>query len=292
MPRKLIFALVGAAGYVAEKHFQAIKNTKHDLKYIVDVSDSLGKIDKFFPTSLYFKNLKYFNQYLKKKKIKIDYLVVCSPNHLHYSHIKFGLQIKANVICEKPIVIDPLSYIKLEKIAKKNNVNFFPILQLRFHPNIKILKKLLKKSKKNKILINYVTPRGNWYRNSWKSDSKKSGGLLFNIGIHFFDILIYLLGLPFKTKILKSSSDTVSGISFFKNCVVSWFLSIDKKYFTKKLSGKNRIFKVNNTKVDFSKNFENLHTICYKQILKNKKFDRDTILSSVKTVYDLQKLLK
>ena len=42
--------------------------------------------------------------------------------------------------------------------------------------------------------LDYITSRGPWYDISWKGDEEKSGGILFNIGIHFFDMLIHIFG--------------------------------------------------------------------------------------------------
>ena len=56
----------------------------------------------------------------------------------------------------------------------------------------------LRKSLKDNIFyeceLNYNTPRGKWYDYSWKGNSEKSGGILYNIGIHLFDILIWIFG--------------------------------------------------------------------------------------------------
>ena len=49
-------------------------------------------------------------------------------------------------------------------------------------------------NKRYQVSLEYITSRGPWYDISWKGDESKSGGVLFNIGIHFFDMLLHFLG--------------------------------------------------------------------------------------------------
>ena len=68
-------------------------------------------------------------------------------------------------------------------------------MQLRYHKPFLNLKKKLKKNKtKNKVEVTYIASRGNWYQTSWKGINKKSGGIISNIGVHIFDILVWLFG--------------------------------------------------------------------------------------------------
>ncbi len=283
MPKK-IFALIGASGFVAERHIKAIKTLGHDLKYIIDPFDSIGIIDSFFPEAEYFSSVKKFKTHLIKNKKKIHYLCICSPNKFHFEHIKLGLDLNSNVICEKPLVINPRHVKKIEKLSLKKKVKCWPLLQLRHHKSFKLMNKYLKK-KDNKIEISYCTPRGNWYNSSWKGNPKISGGLIFNIGIHFFDILFEKLKGFKKTEIKKYTKDTIKAESFFSNAKVIWHLSINKKYF----NNRKRIFKVNNKIINFSENFEKLHTKAFRSILKKQKIDYGNIYNVIKHISYLHK---
>ena len=193
------FALIGAAGYVAKRHVQAIKNIKADLTMICDPNDNVGYIDSYFPDSLYFKEIERFDRQLSRfefKKEKIDYVSICSPNYLHDSHIRLSLRNNCNVICEKPLVLKSEHLNMLSELEKKYDKRIYTILQLRHHPVIMKMKNELTNNTKHKVKLEYITPRGKWYDYSWKGDFDKSGGILFNIGIHFFDMLIWLFGKP------------------------------------------------------------------------------------------------
>ena len=95
------FALMGAAGYIAPRHFKAIKETGNNLLAAVDPFDSVGIMDSFFPECSFFKEFELFDRHLSKAKGEgqgVDYLAVCSPDYMHDAHIRYGLKIGANVI--------------------------------------------------------------------------------------------------------------------------------------------------------------------------------------------------
>ena len=48
--------------------------------------------------------------------------------------------------------------------------------------------------KKYQVDLRYITSRGHWYHTSWKGDVTKSGGIATNIGVHFFDMLLWIFG--------------------------------------------------------------------------------------------------
>src|SRR5205085_5384168 len=137
------FALIGAGGYIAPRHMKAIKDTGNNLLAALDRNDSVGIIDSYFPESDFFTEFERFDRHVEKLKRQgktIDYVTVCSPNHLHDAHVRFGLRIGANVICEKPIVLDPWNVDALAEAEIETGKKVYTILQLRLHPAIKKLK--------------------------------------------------------------------------------------------------------------------------------------------------------
>jgi len=148
------FVLVGAAGYIAPRHLKAIKETGNDLLAILDPHDSVGIIDSYFPNSAYFCEFERFDRHICKlieSGINIDYVSICSPNYLHDAHIRFGLRIGSNVICEKPLVISPWNCDALNKMQEDSKGKVYSILQLRYHESIQKLKNSLKDKKYDHI---------------------------------------------------------------------------------------------------------------------------------------------
>ncbi|MEO6490547.1 MAG: Gfo/Idh/MocA family oxidoreductase, partial [Ferruginibacter sp.] len=140
------FALIGAGGYIAPRHMKAIKDTDNKLIAALDRHDSVGILDSYFPDANFFTEFERFDRHLEKLKrqgIKTDYVSICSPNYLHDAHIRFGLRIGANAICEKPLVLNPWNIDALEEIEIETGNKVFTILQLRLHPAIIKLKEMV-----------------------------------------------------------------------------------------------------------------------------------------------------
>src|SRR4051812_37956849 len=116
------FALIGAAGYIAPRHLKAIKAVGGNLAAAYDIADSVGILDQYFPDCNFFTDeFEFYNRLLDD--IKVDYMVICSPNFLHEEHCRNALKLGLDIICEKPLVLtlhelDELR--ELEEITQKN----------------------------------------------------------------------------------------------------------------------------------------------------------------------------
>ena len=292
------FTLIGASGYIAPRHMKAIKETGNNLLASVDISDSVGIIDNYFPDSSFFTSLERFDRHVEKLKyknnIKIDYVSICSPNHLHDSHIRYALRSGADAICEKPLVVSLKNLDNLLKIENTLSNKVYTILQLREHPSIIELKNKIDKSKNDfyNIDLSYITSRGKWYDYSWKGDITKSGGIATNIGIHFFDMLIWIFGKPESVTVHRNRNNVCSGLLRLKKANVKWFLSTDSKFLPKNIIEKDqrtyRSITINNKELEFSSGFENLHTKVYNGILEKRGFGIENAYDSIKLVDNIR----
>ena len=282
------FALIGAAGYVAPRHMQAIKNTENELVVAFDPNDSVGILDSYFPDCKFFTRQESFDRHIIKNE-KLDFMAVCSPNYLHEAHCKLGLRVGANVICEKPLSLTIENLIQLQKIEKESQRKIYSILQLRLHPSIRILKYMIDRNKHYNVHLDYITPRGPWYFQSWKGKEEKSGGIETNIGIHFFDMLIWLFGNVLSFHISNRNKRQSSGVLILKHATVSYFLSLDKKDLSDPNQKFYRNMTVNGAEIRFDNIFSELHTESYIQILNGNGFD---IHDSKKAIDLVQKIRK
>jgi UDP-N-acetyl-2-amino-2-deoxyglucuronate dehydrogenase len=267
------FTLIGAAGFIAPRHMKAIKETGNNLVAAIDRNDSVGIIDSYFPEAEYFTEFEPFEAYLDdfQKKSKLDYVSICTPNYLHSPHIRFGLKTGADVICEKPLVLNAEEAHKLLEVEKASGKKVFTILQLRYHQTIIDFRNKMKDLKsKPHIVLTYITSRGNWYHKSWKAEFKKSGGVTANIGIHFFDMLIWTFGSAKSNYIHLLEKDKASGFLELENANVSWYLSIDSKDLPEEAvkTGKRtyRSIMIGQEELEFSEGFTDLHTVSYQNI--------------------------
>ena len=292
------FALVGGAGYVAPRHMRAIKDTGNQLVGVLDPNDSVGIIDSYFPEAHFFTEFERFDRYVDKKKRKgnsIDYVSICSPNYLHDAHIRFALRNGADAICEKPLVLNPWNIDGLEEMEKDTGFSAYNILQLRLHPALIELKEKIdekKSDKKHEIDLTYITSRGNWYFISWKGDEAKAGGIATNIGIHFFDMLIWIFGKVQMNVVHVFEPNKAAGFLELENARVRWFLSVDENSLPEDVrsSGQRtyRSITVDGKEVEFSKGFTDLHTLSYQEILKGNGFELQEARASVETAYNIR----
>ena len=276
------FALIGAAGYIAPRHMKAIKDTGNDLVAAFDPYDGVGIMDSYFPDAEYFTEFERFDRHIDKLRRQgnpIDYISICSPNYLHDAHIRFGLKSGCDVICEKPLVLNPWNIDSLSEIEQETGKKVYTILQLRLHPSIITLREKVANAPKDKIFevnLKYMTSRGKWYHRSWKGDVSKSGGIATNIGVHFFDMLSWVFGEVKENIVHNIEEDTASGRLVFERANVEWFLSIDYEQIPEdvKAQGKRtfRTLNMEGEEIEFSDGFTELHTNSYKDILNGNGF--------------------
>ncbi|MFC3847953.1 Gfo/Idh/MocA family protein [Helicobacter baculiformis] len=272
----MLFGVIGVGGFIAPKHLQAIRELGHVLDCAMDIHDSVRVLDQYGLDCEFFSDLEDLHQYLqdcKEREKFLDYMVICSPNYLHFEHIEFALSHGIHVICEKPLVLDPSELEEISALEKKYQRRVFNILQLRLHPNIIALKEnvsaeLLKDpSKVYEISLTYLILRGKWYLNSWKGDENKSGGLAANIGVHFFDILLDIFGDVVDNVVHVHQNDCMGGFLTLKHARISWFLSINPEHLGVHRDSAYRSLISEGNEIDFSDGFDDLHTQSYKQIL-------------------------
>jgi UDP-N-acetyl-2-amino-2-deoxyglucuronate dehydrogenase len=270
------FALIGAGGYIASRHLKAIKETGNNLIAALDLNDSVGIMDSYFPYANFFTEPERFDRELdklrRKGEQKIDYVSICSPNYLHDAHMRMALRNEAHAICEKPLVLNPWNLDALQEIEQETGKKIYTILQLRLHPAIQQLKKQIEDGPKNKtydVDLTYITSRGKWYFISWKGDVHKSGGVATNIGVHFFDMLGWIFGDFKGVELEVNRPEKAGGKLYFEKANVSWFLSVDEKDLPNEaVAVKKRTYRkinIEGQELEFSDGFTDLHTISYQK---------------------------
>ncbi len=293
------FLLIGASGYIAPRHMKAIKDNGCNLIAALDLFDSVGIIDSYFPDAEFFTEFERFDRHISKlineNGVKIDFVSICSPNYLHDSHIRFALRHGANAICEKPVVLNPWNIKSLKKIESEYQRNIYNILQLRLHPSIIELKAKIDNGPKDKIYdidLTYLTSRGNWYYTSWKGDLKKSGGIATNIGVHFFDMLSWIFGNLKENIVHVNSHDRASGYLIFEKARVRWFLSINYDLIPENIKKKGlrtyRSITIEGNEFEFSGGFTDLHTVSYKKIIEDDGFGISETEAAIKIVHQIR----
>jgi len=292
------FAIIGVGGYVAPRHLKAIKDTGNRLLSAYDKCDSVGIMDSYFPDAAFFTEQELFdrhNSLLKGRGEAIDFVSVCTPNYLHDAHTRYGLRLGADVICEKPVVLNPWNIDALEQVERETGHKAYTILQLRLHPSIVALRKKVLEGPADKVYdidLTYITSRGNWYYASWKGDTRKSGGVATNIGIHFYDMLCWIFGGVSNSVVHVASHDRVAGYLELERARVRYFLSINAAHLPSEAVAQNRrtwrTMTLDGQEFEFSDGFTELHTKSYEEILAGRGFRISEARNCVEIVHDIR----
>lgn len=253
----LKFALIGV-GFIAPRHLEAMKAVGGDLIAAYDVSDSVGILDKYFFNTKFFTKELHFSNYLFNNRP--DYLTICSPTQYHLAHLYLADSLGVKAICEKPLVLNIYDYDRVYD-------DVYTILQLRYADNLERIQPI-----NGEINIEYSTPRGDWYHKSWKGSSITSGGLLMNIGIHLFDLMIYLFGKPSEPILNYKNYTEAKGNFLAGSTLIKWHLSIDPLH--------KSLRKIN----DVVLNMDNLHTRAYEEIIKGNGIKKKDIKQSLELI--------
>ena len=289
------FALTGLAGYIAPRHLQAIRDTGNRLVAAVDPHDSVGLVDAYFPQAAFFSEFERFDRHLEKLRRgpdaeRVHVVSVCSPNHLHDAHVRLALRTQADAICEKPLVLNPWNLDALAEIEAETGQRVWTVLQLRVHPALVALRERLRAEPetRHQVRLTYVTSRGTWYRYSWKGDPKKSGGVATNIGVHFFDLLLWLFG-PVRDQRVHALGETrAAGTLDLERADVQWFLSLDRADLPPEADATHRSITVDGREVEFSGGFRDLHTLVYERTLGGEGFGLDDARPSISLVHAIR----
>lgn len=292
------FALIGVAGYIAPRHIKAIADTGNNLMAAYDCFDSVGRLDSSFPECYFFTKYEQFKHFCIKRMLSdnpLHWMSICTPNHTHNAFIRYGLRLGTNVICEKPLVLNPDNIDTLLDLERETGHKVYTILQLRLHDSIVSLKKKIDESPKDKIYdvdLTYITSRGKWYYASWKGDILKSGGIATNIGVHFYDMLQWIFGKVKRNVVHVMSFDRVAGYLELEKARVRYFLSINSECLPKNaVQGEKRTYRtirIDGKEFEFSAGFTELHTLSYRKILDGEGFHISDARNSIQIVSDIR----
>jgi UDP-N-acetyl-2-amino-2-deoxyglucuronate dehydrogenase len=293
------FALTGVAGYIAPRHLKAIADTGNTLVAAVDPHDAVGVLDRYSFDVRFFTEFERFDRHLEKlrrgtESQRVHYMSICSPNYLHDAHIRLALRVGAHVICEKPLVISPWNLDALQELEAETGCRVNTVLQLRVHPDLIALREQLRSQSRtdHDVCLTYITARGRWYDVSWKGSDQRSGGLITNIGVHFFDLLQWLFGSVQESEVHLRESRRAAGYFRLERARVRWLLSAEFGDVPEDTRAKGRStyrsITVDGREVEFSEGFTDLHTRIYEETLAGRGFGIDDSRPAIELTHRLR----
>jgi UDP-N-acetyl-2-amino-2-deoxyglucuronate dehydrogenase len=171
----------------------------------------------------------------------------------------------------------------------------YTVLQLRLlEPLIALRSKLQAQvhRKRADVVLSYVTRRGPWYHVSWKGHLEKSGGVAMNIGIHFFDLLLWMFGPAERFELHLASRDKMAGYLELESARVRWFLSVDQRDLPQECreQGKPayRSLTLDGENIEFSDGFTDLHTKVYADVLAGRGFGLSESKPAIELVHRIR----
>jgi UDP-N-acetyl-2-amino-2-deoxyglucuronate dehydrogenase len=277
------FAMTGVGGFVAPRHLKAIKDTGNRLVAAVDPHDAVGVLDKYSFDVRFFTEIERFDRHLEKLKRgpeaeRVHFVSICSPNYLHDAHIRLALRSGAHAICEKPLVINPWNLDALRDLEEETGRRVYTVLQLRLHPELIALRDRIRATgnARHDVCLTYCTSRGRWYDVSWKGSEERSGGIVTNIGIHLFDLLLWMFGPVTGCAVHLRDDRRIGGFLELERARVRWFLSTDSADlpFVAEPGVRTtfRSITVDGAEIEFSDGFADLHTRVYEEVLAGRGF--------------------
>jgi UDP-N-acetyl-2-amino-2-deoxyglucuronate dehydrogenase len=292
------FAITGVAGFVAPRHLNAICATGNRIVAATDPHDAVGVLDRYSFDVRFFTEFERFDRHLEKLRRgaadqRVDFVSICSPNYLHDAHIRLALRVGADAICEKPLVINPWNLDALEELERETGRRVNTILPLRVHPQLNALKERLATTRaRHDVSLTYVTSRGHWYDVSWKGSPERSGGVATNIGVHFFDLLLWLFGTVVECDVHRADPTRMAGHLELERATVRWFLSTDRADlpFVAQPGSRTtyRSIVVDGEEVEFTDGFADLHTRVYEETLAGRGFGIVDARPSIELAYRIR----
>ncbi len=217
------FGLLGC-GRIAKMHLSSIASIEgSELAAICDIDKKKRTVAKKL-------NVPFYTDYKKMlKRNDIDIISICTPNGMHFKMARDTILSGKHVLLEKPITLNLRDNDNLINLAKDHEKHFFAVKQVRFNPAIQALKQAIKENKFKKIhsaalVVRWQRPQKYFDESNWRGSKKLDGGTLVNQGIHYIDILQWILG-PVKSVFGKKATlahnieieDFATAIITFKN---------------------------------------------------------------------------
>lgn len=241
------FSIIGT-GFILNRHIKAIKAVGGE---IADVVNNFNG-----------KNKAWIDMIMKTQA---SHIVILTPNNMHFDMALFARRLGKKVLCEKPLAISSDQVRMLSELG-----DIYTVLQLRYHPLVKEIKKI---KGKVKIGMDIAVYRDDEYFASWKGRKILSGGLLFNLGIHYFDLLLHIFGPAKKAKLKYCDERIATGTIEGANYICEWKISAaaqkehQHRTFTIEAGGKKKEF---NFSSQDNLSYECLHQQVYQDLVKGK----------------------
>jgi predicted dehydrogenase len=138
----------------------------------------------------------------------LDAVVICSPTHLHESHIQAALSAKLHVLVEKPLAMSATGAQRIIRAAEKHDRVVMVGMNHRYRPDVQIVRSFVQSGE----LGNIESIRGSWHvfrpgrtQLGWRQRKDQAGGgAMLDLGLSILDLGLWLGGNPTPTRVSAS----------------------------------------------------------------------------------------
>ena len=202
MPEALKVAIIGAGAITQVAHLPLLGRLRSvDVRAVCDVD-----IVKARALAERFKVRDAFDDIEEVLKYEeLDALVVCSPNHMHESHVLAALSADLPVLVEKPLAMTAASAQKIVKAAEKRGKPVLVGMNHRYRPDVQIVRSFVQSGELGEV----ESVRGSWHvfrpsraQLGWRTRRDQAGGgAMLDLGLSILDLGLWLAGNPAPSRV-------------------------------------------------------------------------------------------
>ena len=130
----------------------------------------------------------------------LDAVVICTPNHLHESHILAALSADLHVLVEKPLAMSTASVQRIVRAVEKRSRGVMVGMNHRYRPDVQIVRSFVQGGELGEI----ESVRGSWHvfrpsraQLGWRQRRDQAGGgAMLDLGLSILDLGLWLGGNP------------------------------------------------------------------------------------------------
>lgn len=191
-----VIAVIGCGRIANNAHFPAFEKMNNvRVKYACDVIEEKAKAakEKFSKIE---NTITDYQVALNDKEV--DCVYVLTPNYEHYTITMDALKAGKHVFCEKPITVNYDLSVQMAQEAEKQGKMIQIGVCNRYHKSVEMLKEWNDEGKFGNIYHVYCSFRS--FRcipglgGAFTTKAQSGGGVLIDWGIHFLDLILYILG--------------------------------------------------------------------------------------------------
>ena len=216
-----------------------------------------------------------------------DGIIISSPNHTHFGYIKKLIKnYNGYIFCEKPPVSNFKELNALKKIPDKNKKRIHFNFNMRFGPLYDALKDFPRKYNLGKPISTTITVGHGLafkksYKSSWRAKKElHKAGVLETLGIHYFDLMSSLFGLPnnlyYKAENYSPYGDSIDTSHLSCNFENHCYLSLTCSYC---------IPLIENIRIVYTNGFIEMNTDKIKVFGPRNTFDKDGLFASPPLIF-------